>query len=276
MSSLKIQGFKPEENTESINVLRFMPLSRFLSLLELQAMWFSRLGALQDQYECTDPKGARGFLLKAMKENPSLKDSQTPLGVPFKDLLKISDNGNSGDGFRQGGLVSCWFIGKIETEKMWTNYGDNGKGVAVRSTIKKLATSFQIPDDFAKASQVGRIQYVDFETCDLGVFGHDQARVSLIKDKTQFKDENEVRIVTLNFPHSGTVLPDGSLPSGTAFSPEIKGLHIKCNLRELIQSVIVGPNTDWNFHMLIKRIIGRFGLTLNVERSQLPPWASTA
>jgi hypothetical protein len=78
-----------------------------------------------------------------MKENPSLKDSQTPLGVPFKDLLKISDNGNSGDGFRQGGLVSCWFIGKIETEKMWTNYGDNGKGVAVRSTIKNWQRHFK-------------------------------------------------------------------------------------------------------------------------------------
>ena len=272
MSSLKIQGFAQEEKPASIDVLRYMPLSRFLSLLELQAMWFSRLGALQDQYECTNPKGARGFLLKAMKDNPSLKESPTPLGVPFKDLLKISDNGNSGDGFRQGGLVNCWFIGKMEAEKMWRKYGDSGKGIAVRSTVKKLATSFQIPDDFAKVSQIGRVQYVDFETRDLGVFEHDQTYVSLIKDETQFKDENEVRIVTLNFPHSGTLLPDGSLPSGTGFSPEIKGMHIKCNLRELIQSVVVGPNADWNFQMLMKRIVSRFGLTVNVERSQISPW----
>ena len=255
-----------------MDVLRYMPLSRFLSLLELQAMWFSRLGALWDKHECTNPKGPRGFLLKAMKENPSLKDSPTPLGVPFKDLLRISDNGNSGDGFRQGGLVSCWFIGKIEAEKMWTKYGDNGKGVAVRSTVKKLSTSFQIPGDYTKVSQVGRVQYVDFEIFDPGHLGHDQAYVSLLKNEKQFKDESEVRIVTLNFPHSGTLLPDGSLPSGTAFSPEIKGMHIKCNLRELIQSVIVGPNTDWNFQMLMKRIVSRFGLIVNVERSQISPF----
>lgn len=276
MSSLKIQGFASEENPESINVLRYMPLSRFLCLLELQAMWFSRLGALWDKYECTNPRGPRGFLLRAMKSNPSLEESQTPMGITFKDLLRITDNGRSEDGFRQGGLVNCWFIGKQEIEKMWTKYGDNGEGVAVRSTVKKLATSFQIPDGFAQVSQVGRVRYVDFDIFDPDDLGHDQAYVSLLKDEKQFRDENEVRVVTLNFSHSGTLLPNGNLPSGTAFSPKIKGLHIKCNLRELIQSVIVGPNTDWDFHMLIKRLIGRFGLTFNVERSQLPPWASTA
>ena len=125
MSSLKIQGFVPEDNPEFINVLRYMPLIRFLCLLELQAIWFSRLGALQDKFECTNPQGARGFLLKAIKESP------TPLGIPFKNLLSLTDNGNSGDGFRQGGLVNSWFIGKLETEKMWRDYGDNGKGVAL-------------------------------------------------------------------------------------------------------------------------------------------------
>ena len=250
-----------------------MPLSRFLCLLELQAMWFSRLGDLEDKGECTNPKGPRGFLLKAIKNNPSIAESPTPLGIPFKDLLTLTDNGNSGDGFRQGGLVNCWFIGKSETEKMWRNYGDKGKGVAIRSTLKKLTTSFHIPQDFEKISQVGRVHYVDFETYDPGAHGHDQAHVALLKDETQFKDENEVRIVTLNWPHSGTFLADGSQPNGSGFNPKIKGLHIKCDLQGLIQSVIVGPNTDWNFQMLMKRIVSRFGLSVNVEYSQLPPLA---
>ncbi len=273
MSNLRIQGFPPEEPPDSVNVLRYMPLSRFLCLLEFQAVWFSRLGHLQDKYECTNPKGPRGFLLNAIRSNPGIAESQTPLGIPFKDLLPLTDNGNSGDGFRHGGLVNCWFIGKSETEKMWRNYGDNGKGVAIRSTLKKLATSFQIPGDFEKVSQVGRVRYVDFETYDPGAHGHDQAHVSLLKDETQFKNENEVRIVTLNWPHSDTLLADGSQPNGSGFNQKSKGLHVKCNLQTLIQSVIVGPNTDSNFQMLMKRVVSRFGLSVNVEYSQTPAFS---
>ena len=69
-----------------------MPLSRFLCF---------GLGALQDKYECTKPKGPRGFLLNAIKGNPSIAESPTPLGIPFEDLLSLTDNGNSGGGFRQ-------------------------------------------------------------------------------------------------------------------------------------------------------------------------------
>jgi len=251
-----------------------MPLSRFLSLLELKTIWFSRLGALQDKYECTNPKGPRGMLLSVLKNNPDLKEAKTPFGISYNDLLARTDNGWSGDGWRKGGLVNCWFIGKLESEKMWKNYGDDGKGVAIRSSIKQLASSFELPGGFGKISRVGRVNYVDFGTCDLGARGEDMVRVAFIKDKELFKDENEVRIVTLNSFHSGTLFPDGNSPSTFGVAPEIKGMHIKCSLQELIQGVVVGPNTDWNFHMLIKQIIGRYGLTVNVERSQIPPWSS--
>ena len=63
VSGLKIQGFSTEENPGTVEVLRYMPLVRFLYLLELEAMWFSRLGALQDEYEGTNPKGPRALLI---------------------------------------------------------------------------------------------------------------------------------------------------------------------------------------------------------------------
>jgi hypothetical protein len=113
---------------------------------------------------------------------------------------------------------------------------------------------------------------VDFDTHDLGPRGEDQALVSFLKDKSKFAEENEARVVTLNSFHSGTLLPDGSQPLNAEFNPEIQGLYIKCCLRELIQYVIVGPNTDWNFRLLMKRFVSRFGLTINVEQSKVPPF----
>jgi len=267
VSGLKIRGFSGED-PGVVEVLRYMPLVRFLPLLELEAMWFSRLGALQDKYECTNPKGPRAFLMQIAKENPDFTKAKTPLGGSFDELLAMTDNGRSGDGGRKMFLVNCWFIGRTETQKMWRDYGDGGKGIAIRSTVKRLATSFQVADPI---SLVGKVNYVDFETHDLGARGEDQALVSLLKDKNKFADENEARILTLNTFHEGTLLPDGSHPAVTGFDPEIKGLCIKCSLQGLIHSIVVGPNTDWNFYMLMKRLVARFGLTINVEHSKLPP-----
>ncbi|MGA3144731.1 MAG: DUF2971 domain-containing protein [Verrucomicrobiota bacterium] len=270
VSGLKIRGFSGKEDLGAVEVLRYMPLARFLSLLELEAMWFSRLGALQDEYEGTNPRGSRAFLMRIEKENPDFTKAKTPWGGSYDELLAMADNGRSGDVGRKTLLVNCWFIGKTETQKMWRDYGDGGKGIAIRSTVKRLAASFQITEPVG--SFVGKVNYVDFETYDLGPRGEDQALVSFLKDKNKFTDENEARIVTLNTFHQGTLLPDGSQPVGAGFDPEIKGLYIKCSLQGLIQSIVVGPNTDWNFHMLMKRLVARFGLTINVEHSKLPPF----
>jgi hypothetical protein len=270
VSALKIQGFSTEEDVGTVEVLRYMPLVRFLYLLELEAMWFSRLGSLQDEYEGTNPKGARALLMRIGKENPDFKKAKTPWGGSYDELLAIADNGNSGDVGRKMMLVNCWFIGKNETQKMWKFYGDAGKGIAIRSTVKRLATSFQISERVG--SFVGKVNYVDFETYDLGSRGEDQALVPFLKDKNKFIDENEARVVTSNFFHQGTLLPDGSQPARAGFGPEIQGLYIKCSLQELIRSIVLGPNTDWNFHMLMKRLVARFGLTINVEHSKLSPF----
>ena len=215
-------------------------------------------------------RGTATGRMRIGKESPDFKSAKTPWGGSYDELLAMTDNGRSGDVGRKMLLVNCWFIGKSETQKMWKTYGDGGKGIAIRSTIKRLAASFQISEPVC--SCVGKVNYVDFETHDLGPCGEDQALVPFLKDKNIFADENEARIVTLNRFHQGTLLPDGSQPVGAGLAPEIQGLYIKCRLQELIQDIVVGPNTDWNFHMLLKRFIARFGLTKNVEYSKLPPF----
>jgi hypothetical protein len=166
VSGLKVRGFSLEEDPGIVEVLRYMPLVRFLYLLELEAMWFSRLGALQDKYEATNPKGPRALLMRIEKESPDFTKAKTPWGGSFDELLAMADNGRSGDMGRKMGLVNCWFIGNTESEKMWTDFGDGGRGIAIRSTVERLATSFQISGLYAQVSLVGRVRYVDFETFD--------------------------------------------------------------------------------------------------------------
>lgn len=268
---LAIQGFAPEEDCSKVDILRYVPLERFLSLLELEAMWFSCLAALQDKFECTNPLGARAFVLK-LANDPEAVEKCKALGL-WDIMVATAEHGRSGDEGRCMFVVNCWFVGKQESAKMWKEYGDGGKGVAIRSTVRQLRSAFQIPGDLRLVSRVGRVNYVDFESHDLGARGNDIARVAFIKDKA-FAEESEVRVLTLNTLHHGCLYPDGSqagLPGSAIFCPSIKGFHIKCDLKGLMRSIIVGPNSPPYFRMLIKRIVSRYGLTIGVEYSQVPP-----
>lgn len=270
ISALTVVGFPQDEDQQKIEVLRYVPLARFLSLLELEAMWFSRLGALQDRFECTDPRGVRARLM-ALAKNPDTQGQPLPFGS-WEQLLTLTEQGCCGDDGRKMGAVNCWFLGNSESEKMWKKYGDEGKGIAIRSTVMRLATAFQITGLYAQVSRVGRVEYVDFESHDMGSRGNDLAFAPFIKDNA-FSAENEVRIVTLNSFHSGCLYPDGSqagCPGSQIFCPDIKGFYIKCDLKRLIRSIIVGPNTETNFRELVKRLVGRYRLMVDVEHSKLP------
>lgn len=272
ISALEVLGFSPNTDYSKADILRYLPLERFLSLLEFSAMWFSRLGALQDKFECTDPQGFRAKVLALdvlSKQDEALRDRLH--AGPWSQMVAVAEHGRSGDEGRKGGVVSCWFLGQLESQEMWKCYGDAGKGIAIRSTVHQLRTAFQF-SQYAFISRIGRVDYVDFETHSLGNRGHDMIKAALIKDRAYAK-ENEVRIITINTLHSGCLHPDGTqagVPGSPVFLPNTKGFYIKCNLQELMQGVVVGPNTGSDFHMLMKRIIGRYGLTINVERSQLP------
>lgn len=268
--ALLVRDFPTEESQTRAVVIRYLTFEKFLSLLELEAMWFSRLGALQDKYECTNPQGARAKVL-ALAKNREIVEKRLPPGM-LDYMLKVVDQGR-GESGRQMGAVNCWFLGQDESERMWNEYGQEGNGVAIRSTVRRLATSFQITGDYALVSAVGRIHYVDFESHEMN--SHDAnnlLRVGFIKDKS-YMSEQEVRVVTLNSLHSGCLNPNGHpvVEHQAVFDPNGKGFYVKCQLQELIQAVIVGPNAQPDFFMQVKQLVNKYRLLVEVEPSKLSP-----
>lgn len=268
---LPVRGFPTEEDQTKAVALRYLTLEKFVSLLKLEAMWFSRLGALQDKFEGTVPKGPRATVLALARDRERAEKTFGPELLNY--LLNATDKGTN-DPARVGGAVNCWFLGQDESEKMWHDYGQEGKGVAIRSTVKRLSMSFQITGDYALISAVGRIQYVDFESHEMTAYdANNLNRVAFVKDKN-FESEQEVRVLTMNSLHSGCLNPDGSpyqLGGPGLFDPSRNGFYVKCRLRELIQTVIVGPNAQPHFFTLIKRLVSRYRLFVEVEKSRLSP-----
>lgn len=268
---LPVRDFSTEEDQRKAIVMRYLTLEKFVSLLELEAMWFSRLGALQDKFEGTLPKKARERLLARDR----LLAEKMPHPELQRLILGMTDNGVENG--RCMGAVNCWFFGKEESEEMWRDYGQEGKGIAIRSTVKRLSVSFRIPGDYCRMSIIGRVQYVDFDSHDMTEYDANNAHgTTFIKEKS-FTREQEVRIFTLNSLHSGCLNPDGSpinsfqMTGPGLFEPNRKGFYVKCKLQELIQAVVIGPHAQPHFFTLVKRLIARYRLFVPIERSQLSP-----
>ena len=265
--SLRVYDFADEEQAKAV-VWRYLTFEKFMSLLELEAMWFSRLGALQDRYECTPPHGVRAKVL-ALTKNRAAAEQKLP--APLLDYMEQVVEHGRGDEGRRMGAVNCWFLGTDESQRMWTEYGQQGIGVAIQSTVKRLATSFEITGDYALVSAVGRINYVDFESYKMNPRDENNLlRVAFLKDKA-YAAEQEVRVVTLNSLHSGCLNLDGTPFSYTqvVFDPNAAGLYIKCALQSLITKIVVGPNARLYFFTLVKRLVGRYRLFIPVEPSRL-------
>ena len=227
-------------------------------------MWFSSLASLQDKYEGTLPKLAYERLHRAnltTKEAFPIAESRCQF-----DAMAAQ---NVSDG-RDLTVVSCWFTGSAASDYMWQTYVPDSHGVVIHSTVARLNAAFMIGDGFVGASQLGRVEYVDFETLDLPEHvASDSGHRSFLKHQT-FQDEREIRLATMNIVTPGCLNPDGSPCSAKqasgigASQPGRTGLFVRCDLRVLIERVVVCPLARPHFHDLIRRLVTRYKLPVEV------------
>jgi hypothetical protein len=269
-SIVPVRDFPSKEDRREAVVLRYLTIQKLVSLFKLKAIWFSRLGGLQDKFEATLPSKARDRLLERDRKYAAQLACYPKL-LPL--IQSLTDKGV--DNGRKGFAVNCWFLGKQESEIMWNEYGEQGKGVAIQSTVERLSTSFQLLGGFTKVSLIGRVQYVDFDSHDMEE--GDAARIdstAFLKEIGRHAHEQEVRILTPNVLHAGCLSPDGSPPtndqlSRNPFDPDRKGLYVRCQLQTLIHTVIVGPRADPNLFECTKQLVNEYGLPADVQKSKL-------
>ena len=259
-SVLPVRGFPTREEQRNAVILRYLTFRKFISLLELQAVWFSKISdlALADALEGTLPKKARDCLI-ARRRKYSDQFASCPEMLTRIQTMTQKSMVPGQDMF----AANCWYLGSQETIKMWDGYGENGEGVAIRSTVERLSMSFPNFGGQVKLSVIDRVQYFDFESYDMNEGDAlNVDKVAFLKDKSS-AHEKEVRILTPNIPFN----PDGASLNQEQFAQ--KGLNINCRLQTLIQAVIVGPRTEPCFFTLIERLISRYGLGVCVEKSQV-------
>ncbi|UST97732.1 DUF2971 domain-containing protein [Pseudomonas siliginis] len=266
--------------SEDMILWRYMSLDKFINLLDDKGIYFAPLKAYQnsDPFEGYPPSVA----LKAMyslsektflaaKNNLAMAEAIPKPWSPtvveaIKELQEIVGSRKARfkgliDSLFKGTLVSCWYYSEHQSEAMWKLYGDQGKGIAVRTTVGKLKQALQqaVGNSRQKTIFIGKVRYVDYADAsitpaDCNVDGH---IIPLLK-RISYSHENEVRAF---------LSPDIDTANIELF--EIKPFMASCDVVDLIDGVYVSPYTSPPFIKAVQAVASAFGLRCPVEKSDL-------
>jgi len=206
-----------------------MDFTKFVAMLEEQALYFPNLTALTD-----DP--LEGFVTTPTVENLCKGLNRTDSNVKLTlDLMKLS---------RYWIYVSSWHMSEHESAAMWKLYLKSGEGVAIQSTVGKLIESLK---KVTFNVSIGMVKYVDYEKDEIPQC----SILSLATHKRKsFEHENELRAIITDRTY-------------------IEGLSVPVDLDALIEKIFVAPTSPEWIHDLLTKVVTRYGLNKKVEKSIL-------
>ncbi len=224
---------------------RFLDFTKFVSLLDRSALFFSRADQLGDPFEGSFSNVNVDLRPYIYQDN--LQDIQK-LAQIHQQLPKFT-------------LVSCWHGNDFESAAMWRLYGREHDGIAIRTDFRSLSESLLGSEDVF----IGKVRYVDFNQT---FIPEGNAMGPFLYKRISFEHEKEIRALMQDIP-----LIDGV--ANVAQTVRDTGRYHETNLSKLINEVVTSPFAhDW-FEELVKSVGKRYDLEAPVRKSSLaesPVW----
>lgn len=247
-------------------VWRYMPFSKFVSLLTFQALWFSKLNILQDQFEGMMPEPTKEMMTKRyqkMKKNFPVEQHWQ-----FDEMASRNEQDS-----RELLVVSCWFLGEVESPRMWKEYGGENDAVAIKSTVRQLLENVGVPQD-PHATHIGRVKYIDHSNHMMSAYEASQGIERAFLKDAEKCHENELRIATLNVKTKYCVKPDGEpYKESEVLGKDMNnfdapGLYIAIRFKELVSEIVASPNSGEWLVLLLRRImkLNEFDIPVTASR----------
>jgi hypothetical protein len=248
-------------------IWRYLTLKKFVSLIELGAVWFAKLGIFEDAEEGMTPELTRQHI-KSRHRDMELWFPDEERRSQVRRFLE--DNERYG---RDLIVASCWFIGEHESKDMWAEYATDSEGVVIKSTAGALMRS--LVQSLKEKWWIGKVSYVDLSTHD-GMNAHEghQAHLRAFLKGMKYSHENELRVATMNFVAPGCLNPDGSPQSekqrkGFIDASNGPGIYVQANLSTLINEVRTAPGASDSHRAKIKLLMTTAGLQIPLGRSEI-------
>ncbi|MFC1938886.1 hypothetical protein ACFLWM_01870 [Chloroflexota bacterium] len=239
--------------TGDAKIWRYIDFTKFVSLLDRRALFFTRADKLGDSFEGSHSEAN-------IKKRPELfKNTLEEFGkYSDDDLMKTLSNFSSYCQFlHKITAINCWHLSDIESDAMWKIYAERDRGIAIQSTHGRLKDSLEYEDFGIYINKVKYIDYVDdFMVGELGVgpFYH---------KRKEFSHENELRAIIQKLPGLGK-------PAKVDFKPiRHNGIYVKVDLNLLVETVYLSPACQLWFQKLVKSVTARYGLNKPIVVSKL-------
>ncbi|MEQ8417716.1 MAG: hypothetical protein RIB71_24745 [Imperialibacter sp.] len=244
--------FEPEEHVE---LAKYIDITKFLSLLKDQQLFFCRLDKLEDRFEGTMPKISRNDFIDFYKH---VRDVENFFDSPLTDEQvekKVDNDLKLREKFKSLNCINCWNEFKGESYALWKIYSDLNQGIMIKSSFKRIIRGFEGSRENIYCS---RVKYIDYEkdSIDIG-----NIMTPVVHKHKAYSYENEIRLI-----HQ--VSEVGWIHDWENEKFE-SGVKVSVNLQELFNEIIISPfSPDW-FVELIKDILNRYSVRCNVVNSKL-------
>jgi hypothetical protein len=231
--------FEKPEN-ENAKIWRYIDFAKLVSLLDKQALFFSRADKLGDPFEGAFTK-ENILQIKNLEDEKSARERLRLYEALFETFPKCT-------------VLNCWHLNEFESAAMWRLYLSNNQGVALQSTFSSLKNSI---DEDSHVVYIGKVKYIDYdlETIPEGLYS------PFVHKRKNYEHEREIRALVqepLIYNKNGGTKP-----------PFDYGLYVKANLNELIQKIYVAPASSPWFYDLVKDLLVRYNLKKEVFQSSL-------
>lgn len=217
-----------------------MDFTKFVSLLDKQALFFSRSDKLGDSFE--------GSFSKA-----NIQMRPTWYGDTTSKLLKQLPN--IFENFRYHTYLNCWHMNDIESDAMWKIYLEGEKGIAVQSTFKNLVNSFR---EESMAIYCGIVKYINYDS---EIIPENNTFWPYVHKRKSFAHENELRAVLQYYPNKEKNI--------SLDTPGPLGISVLVDLETLIEKIFIAPTSPSWLDELVTSICSKYEITKDVVTSRL-------
>jgi len=244
----------PQENYK---IARYFDLVKFISLIQTQKIFFSRLDKFEDKYEGTISQISQleytnWYMNFAKRRLFDILETSVEEHVHNEITLELEAR----EKYKKLVCVSCWNRYSSESYALWKIYSDLQKGIMITTDVEKLSLAFS---DSKEKIQLSEIKYINYKT-DKMPFGN--MNYPIIHKNVHYEYEKEIRLIHLvNF--------QAGLKYDWSQEEVEFGKYVKINLDNLIEEIIISPNAPNWFFDLISNICKTYNINKIIRYSDL-------
>ena len=151
--------------------------------------------------------------------------------------------------------ICCWNKKDSESAALWKIYSDFNKGIMIKSSVTKLEKSLE---NSSQEVQLTEVKYIDYNK---QAMPDGNSNFPFLHKQKAYSYEEEIRLI-----HH---IPTESGWEHDWEKEEVEeGIYIKTNLEDLIDEIVIGPNSPTWFLIMLQDLLEKYNLQKTISRSE--------